>query len=191
VARRRAILGLLGASCLLLAGCGDSRATVPSLSQPAAPRGFSTLGYPRAGIALVRPSNWPVLAEQAPMVSLFSSGDAVVALWRYPRSTPPPSGSTALGQARDALVSAARARDPGLRLIRSAILQIDHVSAIELDAFERIGSGQRRVRSLHLYVPGAEIVLEEYAPAAIFHAVDHAVFSPVKRSLRLIPVTSA
>jgi hypothetical protein len=38
---------------------------------------------------------------------------------------------------------------------------------------------------MHVYLPGAEVVLEEYAPPALFHRIDHAVFSPVKRSLRL------
>jgi hypothetical protein len=47
------------------------------------------------------------------------------------------------------------------------------------------------VRSTHVYVPGAEYVLDEYAPPAMFHAVDHAVFSPIKRSLRLVPVATA
>jgi hypothetical protein len=176
----------LAAGALALAGCVQ-RTAAPDLSRPAAPAGFHALGYPADGVALLAPTNWPLRPGRAPLVATFSSGDAVVALWRYPRSEAPPAGAAGLADARAALLAAARARDPGLRLIRAATVEIDHAGALELDAFERIGGSPRRVLSLHVYVPGAEIVLEEYAPAAGFHAVDHAVFSPVRRSLRLIP----
>jgi hypothetical protein len=49
-----------------------------------------------------------------------------------------------------------------------------------------VGGQLRRVRSLLVYLAGAEVVLEEYAPPAAFHSVDHLVFSPVRRSLRLL-----
>jgi hypothetical protein len=34
-------------------------------------------------------------------------------------------------------------------------------------------------------------VLDEYAPPTAFHTVDHDVFSPLKRSLRLFPAGAA
>ena len=40
-------------------------------------------------------------------------------------------------------------------------------------------------RSLHVFVSGYEIVLEQYAPPSLFHPVDHVAFSPMKRSLRI------
>jgi hypothetical protein len=178
------------AALVLLAGCGNSRTPAPNLLLPATPDGFHALGYPKAGVALLAPRNWAVLSPKAPLVTVFSSGPAVVALWRFASSSPSPTGRPALEQALTALLAAARHRDPGLRLIRSGILTIDHHSAVELDAFEQIAGSPRRVRSVHVYVPGAELVLEEYAPAAMFHAVDHAVFSPVRRSLELIPMSS-
>jgi hypothetical protein len=42
------------------------------------------------------------------------------------------------------------------------------------------------VRSVHVYGPTSEVVLDAYAPPASFHPLDHAVFSPVKRSLRVL-----
>jgi hypothetical protein len=36
-----------------------------------------------------------------------------------------------------------------------------------------------------LFADGAELVLDVYAPVRDFHSVDHAVFSPLKRSLQL------
>jgi len=62
--------------------------------------------------------------------------------------------------------------------------------AIELDAFEQLKGSPRRVRSTHVFTGTSEVVLDEYAPTAIFHSVDHAVFSPLKRSLRLTSAAS-
>jgi hypothetical protein len=90
-----------------------------------------------------------------------------------------------LRAAEAALVSATRARDPRLHLIRSRTLTVAGAHAIELSVSERIGGQLRRDRSLHMFADGAEVVLDVYAPASDFHTVDHAVFSPLKRSLQL------
>jgi hypothetical protein len=75
-------------------------------------------------------------------------------------------------------------------LIRASVGLVDGYPAIELDAFERINGRPRRVRSTHVFTGSSEVVLDEYAPAALFHSVDHAVFSPLKRSLHLSPAVS-
>jgi hypothetical protein len=90
-----------------------------------------------------------------------------------------------------ALVAAARRRDPRLRLIRAGVSAIGSLPAIELDAFEQIAGHTRRVRSTHVFTATSELVLDEYAPPGVFHTVDHAVVSPVKRSLRLLTSSSA
>lgn len=176
---------LVACPLALLAGCGNSRTPAPTVSAPVAPNGFHVLAYPQSGVALAAPNNWLVQPKPAPMVTAISSGKAVVALWRFGRHLAPPVGARALRAAQGRLIAVARARDPSFRLIRSRIRTIDAAPAIELDAFERIGGQARRVRSLHVFAPAAELVLDEYAPPGIFHAVDHAVFSPLKRSLRL------
>ena len=109
----------------------------------------------------------------------------MVALWRYERRAPVPVGADALALATRQLIAGARAQDAGLKVIRTRAGQIGSSPAVELDAFERIEGQLRRVRSIHVWVPGDELVVDEYAPPAIFHAVDHAVFSPVRHSLRV------
>jgi hypothetical protein len=173
--------GLLAGAAGLLAGCGNAPTPVRDLSQTAAPTGFHALAYPQSGVAISVPDNWLVQPKTAPLLSTISSGNAVVALWRFRRTLPPPTRPRALSR----LIAAARARDPSFTLIRARIQTIDADPAIELDAFERVAGQPRRVRSVHVFAPGAELVLDEYAPPGIFHAVDHAVFSPLKRSLRL------
>lgn len=170
---------------VLLSGCGNSRTAVPDLAKPAPPTGFEELVYPRAGVRLEAPRNWLVSAERSPLVMVTSSGPAVIDLWRYRRAAPPPVTATELTAARRALLAAARAQDRSLELVRSAVVTVSGRGAIELDTLQTMDGQRRRVRSMHLYVPGGELVLEEYAPPALFHAVDHLVFSPVRRSLRL------
>jgi hypothetical protein len=173
---------------LLQAGCGNSRTPVPSLTRPAAPDGFRRVAYPQAGIQFEVPRDWAVAAERAPLIATVSSGPATVAVWRYIRPKPPDSaGVTAqLGAARAALIAAAEARAPTLRVIRARTVTLADLPTVVLDATERVAGNPRRVRSIHMFAPGLEIVIEEYAPPTLFHTVDRAVFSPLKRSLALI-----
>jgi hypothetical protein len=177
--------------CLLpaIAGCGNARTPVPDYSRFQAPTGHRLVPLPRAGLELQAPANWLTELGSAPLIAVISSGPATISVWRYQRRPPPPASATELSRTRAQLIGAAQARDPTLRVIRTKVAQIDRAQAIELDAVERIAGQQRRVRSIHMFLAGAELVLEEYAPVDQFHAVDHAVFSPLKRSLRLIGVT--
>jgi hypothetical protein len=167
------------------AGCGNSRTPVPNLSTPVAPNGFRTLTFRAAGLELQAPSNWVVSAGRGRLVTVLSSGAAVVALWRFPRSSAPPSSFFALQDAAQVLVDSDRARDPGLRLISTNVTRIDGVPAVEINAVEQIAGHTRRVRSSHLYMAHAEIVLDEYAPPQLFPRVARAVFTPVNSSLRV------
>jgi hypothetical protein len=72
-----------------------------------------------------------------------------------------------------------------LAVIRTSLIRIGGAPTVVLDAFERIAGRLRRVRSLHVFVPGAEIVIEEYSPPSQFHAVDRMVFSPLNHSINL------
>jgi hypothetical protein len=169
---------------LLIAACGNSRTPLPNLAGPVSPGGFHWVNVPAAGIRLAAPNSWSLIQGRAPLV-VISSGPAVVAVWAYP--TAPARPGHGLAVRRHALIRAARARDPALRLIRSRTLTLGGSPAIELDAFEHVAGQLRRVRSTHLFFGAREIVLDEYAPPAIFHAIDHEVFSPLKRSLLLAP----
>jgi hypothetical protein len=64
---------------LLLAGCGDSRTSVPDLSAPAAPVAFRTAHFPTAGITLQIPRTWVVIPGHGALVSTVSSRTAIVA----------------------------------------------------------------------------------------------------------------
>ena len=186
LALRRAAI-LLALLPTLATGCGDSRTPVLGFGAPAPPNGFKLVHYPAAGISFLAPKGWKTQPQRAPLVTVVASGPAVVSVWRFARSQPLPSTQAAVAHAGAALIRAAHARDATLQLIRSRALTLGGAPAVEVDAYEHIGNQLRRVRSIHLFAFGAEIVLDEYAPPSVFHAVDHAVFSPLKRSLRLAP----
>ncbi len=182
---RRPLPILLACAIGLLSGCGNSRTAVPSLTQPATGGRLRTLSYPADGVSFTAPRSWTVIQEPAPMVTALGSGSAVVALWRYPRSSALPRSAAQLLRARRALIAAARARHGGLVVIGSRILRIDGTPAIELDATEQIAGQLRRSRATHVFADRAEIVLDEYAPVDLFHQIDLAVLSPLQRSLSI------
>jgi hypothetical protein len=182
-------LVLLAGAGLPLSGCGDARTAVPSLNQPAAAEHLRTLRYPAAGLQFRAPSNWATVNERRPRVAVVSSGPAIVAIWRYPRTHGLPTDVHALRRARAALVAAIRAHDPTFHLIHSRILVVGGDPAVEVNALEKIGGQLRRVRSTHVYAFGGEVVLDEYAPPGEFGPVDRDVFSPLKQSLLLSPTS--
>jgi hypothetical protein len=178
---------LLACPLLVLAGCGNSRTPVPDISRPAPPQGFRTLTLSHAGVSLATPANWTITGQSAPLVVTFNSGPAVVALWRFARSGPPPTTAAALSRARRALITAVRGRDRAVSVIGSADARVPGAGTITLQVRERIDGRLRRVMSTHVYVRGAELVLDEYAPPAQYAAVARSVFAPVLRSLALLP----
>jgi hypothetical protein len=188
-------------SLVSLGGCGNSRTPVPDPSQPVQPSSFRTLRYSGSSVALGlkrswsiefgAPSNWSIVKRKPPVVTVVTSGAAVVALWRYGRKAPVPAGTEAYARVRQELIDVARNRDRSLQLISAKTVRVGSDPGIELDALESIGGQRRRVRSTHVFVAGAELVLDEYAPLAVFHSVDRAVFLPLKRSLRLAVTPAA
>ena len=185
---RRSLAVALGALALaVLGGCGSSRTPAPDLSRVELPPGSKTVSYLHGAVQFDAPEGWAIETGSAPLVVTLGSGPALIAVWRYPRSArqPLPDSIPTLNQAKDAVVSAARARDPTLRLISAATIAQGNVLGVELDAVETVRGQARRVRSAHLYFAGAEFVVDEFAPPALFHSVDRTVFSPLLRSVRL------
>jgi hypothetical protein len=173
-------------TALLLGGCGNGRVQAPNLSATARPSGFLTIRYRTDGVALSVPSNWTVTAENPPMIAVYSSGPATIALWRYRRSTPAITSPKRLRSALAALVRAAKAKDLSMTVQRTGLSSVSGAGAVIIDALERVGGQPRRVRTEHVYVNGGELVLDAYAPPDEFSSVDHYVFSPVRKSLTLL-----
>jgi hypothetical protein len=139
-------------------------------------------------VSISAPGGWPVIAQRAPLVTLVTSGDAVIALWRYPRPQAPPASAAALSAARDSLFAAVRARQGSVRVISSRLTRIDGAPAIEFNALESIAGRRRQVFSTHVFTAGGEVVLEEYAPPRTFLSLRRPLFARVRSSLAVIGV---
>lgn len=176
---------LVGAAALILilAGCG--RASAPAVGTTATPTAFRALAVPVAGVRLRVPADWTVTPGSSPLIDVISSGSSVIALWRYSTRTAPPSTSAGVAAALATLERTARRRDPSFRVLRAGTGTLRGAPVLILDATETISGRLRRVRSEHVLLPGAELVLEAYAPPGAFPREDHLVFSPVRKSLLL------
>jgi hypothetical protein len=185
------LAGLLVLLAGCMGGCGNTRTPAPSATLPSAPTNFRTLTLHAAGIRLAAPRNWTVSGQRAPLLVTVASGAAVMAVWRFARAAPVPDGARALGALRARLLVALRARDRTLRVLRAIGLRVAGTRAIEIEAIERIAGLSRRVSSIHVYLRGEELVLDQYAPPALFAAVDRSVFAPVRRSLAVVRTGTA
>ena len=174
-------------AALTAAGCGSERLATPDLQRPAEPGPATRATFPAAGLIFDRPSAWRFTPGTEPLVTSGGSGTAVVAVWRYPRSEPLPRERPALEDAQDTLESALTARDPTFELTSSRITEADGAPAIEVEGLQTIAGQRRRVRSLHAYAKGAEVVVDAYAADQDFGTMDRKVFRPLMRSLKIDP----
>ncbi|HEV2813175.1 MAG TPA: hypothetical protein VGW10_07995 [Solirubrobacteraceae bacterium] len=184
--RRIAALAFI-VSAFVNLGCGRDRIEPPDTVRPATPAGQAPEAFPKAGLFLDRPGNWPFHPGRPPLVASASSGTATVALWRYLRSEPLPRDDAALAAAQQSLEQAAKVRDASFVLEEGRQTEVDGAPAIELLGTGTIAGQKRRVRSTHVYAKGAEVVLDAYAPAQEFERVDKEVFAPIVASLRIDP----
>src|SRR5207247_2703690 len=167
-----------------VAGCGNARQRVPDPTRAQKPEQAERVTFAAAGVSLAAPRNWLRGNGSDPLVALFGSGPAAVAVWRYPRKEPIPKNRSELEQAQANLSDAVQARDRSARIESPAIVDVHGVKGIQVVASERIDGRPRRVRSTHLFDRGAEIVVDAYAPPSDFAGVDRSVFEPLIRSLR-------
>ena len=174
------------AATVVLAGCGNDRTAPPNIGAIPAPKAFRDAKFAQSGVFFRAPTNWRLIPGNEPQeVATVAMGDAQIAVWRYPRTEPLPESLDQLGAARDALVAQVKRRDATFKLTSSRLVLKPGLRAVEL-----VGSGtnqgrRRRVRSLHAYGDGAEVIVDAFAPPRVFSRVDRETFARVARSLKL------
>jgi hypothetical protein len=169
---------------LALVGCGQERLPVPDVDRPAASAQATPREFAQAGVRFDAPADWSFGRGTAPLVTSTSSGSATIAIWRYPRTEPLPTGK-ALDGAEQALLDAVKQRDRTYEEVSTEQTRVDGEPAIELIGEQRVAGRTRRVRSTHVFAHGAELVIDQYAAPRDFPAVDRTVFVPLVDSLRL------
>src|SRR4051794_9150133 len=172
-------------AALVLAACGNEKTKAPDVSTVGKPTGTAAKAYPAAGLRFAAPAGWNYDEGKAPMVGVAQTGRATVGVWRYPRTETLPRTKEELTAARDALLSAAKTRDPSFTPIKSAVTKVNEQRAVQIRGNETIDGQRRTVRSTHIYAGGAEIVIDAVAPVPEFRRVDAQFFRPMLRSLRI------
>ena len=178
-------LSCAAVALVVLAGCGNDETPAPNTTTPGPRLGSNEATFPQAGIAFDAPAGWSLDKGTPPLIATVATGQATIAVWRYPRSEELPASQDELKAARDALLDAAKQRDPTFTEIKSAPAKIAGEPAVQFRARETIQGQPRTVRSTHVYFEGAEIVIDAFAGPDDFRRVDAEVFRPLLKSLKL------
>lgn len=182
VVSRRAPLILVA---LVLASCGNERTAPPDVTTPGPPLGSSRQSDPSGAISFLVPTGWRLDRGQLPLVATISTGQASIAIWRYPRTEPLPATRAQLDQALNDLVAAAKARDPSFAELARDRLRVDGKPAVQLRGTESVAGQPRTVRSTHVYADGHEVVIDAMVPERDAARIDELVTLPLIRELRL------
>jgi hypothetical protein len=181
---RRTLIAI--AAAVVLPGCGNDRTAAPDIAGIPAPKAFRDARFAQSGVFFRAPTNWRLIPGHEPQeVATVAIGDAQIAVWRYPRTEPLPETADQLGAARDALVAQVKRRDATFKLTSSRLVLKPGLRAVELVGLGTNQGRRRRVRSLHAYGDGAEVIVDAFAPPKVFARVDRQTFGPVARSLKL------
>jgi hypothetical protein len=168
-----------------LAGCGNDETDAPDTRRPPPPRGTVDVSVPEAGVSFEAPAAWRRQKGEAPLVYAVQTGQATLALWRYPREEQLPVTHNALQNAKEALVEQIRKRDESFKVTRAKLLHVGPKRAVQVHGVGSIAGNRREIRSTHIYTERAEFVVDAYAPPSVFDRVDRQVFEPVLDSLEI------
>jgi hypothetical protein len=182
VARRTTIALLLLAA---LPGCGSDKSKTPDTTKVEPAGGNVAVAIPEAGVSFKAPASWRRQKGKAPLVYAVQTGQATLALWRYPRSEQLPVTHKALQAAKEALVAQIQKRDPTFQVTKAKLLHVGPKRAVQVLGTGAIAGNRRTIRSTHIYTEKAEFVVDAYAPPSVFNRVDSQVFAPVLDSLQI------
>ena len=171
---------------LVLAGCGSSKKSPPKTTTVTATGESVTVNVPEAGVTFKAPGGWRRQKGKPPLVYAVQTGQATLALWRYPRTEQLPTTHTALSDAKKALVKQIRRRDPTFKVTKAKLLHVGSKRAVQVLGTGAIAGNRRTIRSTHIYTEKAEFVVDAYAPPTVFDRVDRQVFAPVLDSLQIV-----
>lgn len=173
----------------LASGCGNDPAEPPTVTTPSEAFGWLDLAMPTQGVKFQRPSAWRYTQGEPPLLGTISSGLVTISVWRYPREESLPESLEELTVATDALVAAARVRDPSFEVIKAKGTRAAHRPAVVIIGDETVDGQPRRVRSTHIYTDGAEFVIDAFAPADQFAQVEEPIVVEMIRTFEFFEPT--
>ena len=168
---------------LLAAGCGNERGTPPDLD--ALGKAGATTEYVNPGVVRFSyPVTWFAAGATPPRYAQLSSGGALASVYAYPR-TDLGSDPASVAAARGRLIKSLESRDPGFLVEGSRVTEVDGSPAVEIRGRGTIAGEPVRIRSIHVYRPGVEWLIDAYARPAQFAEANRVAFVPMLASIRL------
>jgi hypothetical protein len=183
VSARRLPLAAFAAATLIAAGCGNDRGEPPDLDRLGAAR--PTTEFERAGAVSFRhPRSWSAREGEPPQYASLASGGALAAIYGYPRSDLGLDPAS-IEASRQRLIASLREREPGFLLERTEVTEVDGSPAVEIRGRGAVGGRPVETRSIHVYKPEVEWVIDAYAQPAKFDRANRIAFGPLLASVEL------
>jgi hypothetical protein len=183
VRARSSLLLACAAAALLAARCGNERAEPPDLNSLGRPG--PTAEFEREGAVSFRhPRSWVALGAEPPQYASLASGGALAAIYGYPR-TDLGTDTASVEASRRRLVRSLREREPGFLVERTEIIRVDGSPAIEIRGRGAIAGKPVETRSVHVYKPAVEWVIDAYARPGQFAEADRIAFELLLETIDL------
>lgn len=181
-ARARLTAACLAASLALVA-CGNERGAPPDLDRLGAPGENVEFEIPGA-VSFRHPQSWIALGANPPQYATLASGGALAAVYAYPRTdlgTDPAS----VDDSRRRLIRSLRDREPGFLIERAGITEVDGAPAVEIRARGAVADEPVETRSVHVYKPDVEWVIDAYARPRQFERANEIAFGLLLATIEL------
>lgn len=166
------------------AGCGNDRAEPPNLAALGEPGHLTTFSAARGAVSFSHPRSWIASAGSPPAVAQLASGGAVATIYAYPRDDLGTDPAAVLA-ARDRLVRSLRRRAPGFLVLRTSIGEVNGSPAAEVRGRGTVAGRPVETRSVHVYKPRVEYVIDAFARPSQFAEANRIAFGPLLASVRL------
>jgi hypothetical protein len=175
---------LLAVLALGAVGCGNERAEPPNLNALGEPGRTATFTSSEGTVSFRHPRTWLAAEGPPPAVAQLTSGGAVATVYVYPRDDLATDPASVLAS-RERVIDSLRRRAPGFLVLRTSIGEIDGSPALEVRGRGTVGGRPVETRSVHVYKPRVEYVIDAFARPAQFADANRIAFEPLLRSLRL------
>jgi hypothetical protein len=176
------ILAACAVATLLLAACGNERGQPPDLDRLGQP-GTTEL-FVSSAVRFRHPRSWVAQVANPPQYAQLATGGALAAVYAYPRSdlgTDPAS----VESARRRVIESLHRREPGFLVERTRVVEVDGAPAVEVRGRGTIAGVPVESRSVHVYKPAVEWVIDAYARPAQFAEANRVAFGPMLASIHL------
>jgi hypothetical protein len=183
VRARSSLLLACAAAALLAVRCGNERGEPPDLNSLGRP-GPTAEFESEAAVSFRHPRSWVARGAEPPRYASLASGGALAAIYGYPR-TDLDSDAASVEASLRRLIQSLREREPGFLVERSEVTRVDGSPAIEIRGRGEIAGKPVQTRSVHVYKPGVEWVIDAYARPGQFAEADRIAFELLLQTIEL------